>query len=435
MNHEKSSALRYTKGALAVFGAGALALHAWRLQMKLFARNLSYRLDRDGRRAVDDQKFAEFLSAISAAPIHRDSCVSVCTNGESFYPAQLEAIGQAQHTINLETYGFLQGDVANRFLEALERRARAGVEVRLVIDALGSFETPRSYFEALRRAGGRISYFHPLNSRDWPYLNTRTHRKLLVVDGKVAFVGGAGVADQWARATQSGPRWRDTMLRVEGRVASALNATFVENWIACTGEVLAGRGDFPLQNSDGRSQSMVVTSSPGGAATRARILYQTLIEAAARTIDITTPYFVPDRSARAALRRAVSERGVRVRIVMAGPHCDHRATRLLGRSLSSKLLHSGVEVYEYQPAMIHAKLMTVDDIWAVAGSTNFDHRSFDLNTEVNVAFFDREIAARLRQDFENDLEDSVRLTPKRLRTESLSARALADLSWLIRREQ
>lgn len=180
---------------------------------------------------------------------------------------------------------------------------------------------------------------------------------------------------------------------------------------------------------------MVITSSPGGAATRARILYQTLIEAAAHSIDITTPYFVPDRSAQAALIRAVADRGVRVRIVTAGPRSDHRTTQLLGRNLAARLVRAGVEVYEYQPSMIHAKLMTVDGIWAVAGSTNFDRRSFDLNAEVNVAFFDREVAALLGQDFATDLEHSVRLTTERLRRQSFSARALGDLSWLVRREE
>lgn len=231
MKHRRSSAIRYTRDALALFGAGALALHGWRLQMKLLGQPLSYWLDRVGPRAVDSEEFAEFLAAVTDAPIHRETCVSVQTNGENFYPAELRAIAAARSTVNLEMYEFLKGDISSRFLEALESRARAGVEVRLVIDALGSFETPRHYFDGLRRAGGRVAYFHPVNSKDWPYLNTRTHRKLLVVDGKVAFVGGAGIADQWAKATAGGPRWRDTMLRMEGRAASALNATFVENWI------------------------------------------------------------------------------------------------------------------------------------------------------------------------------------------------------------
>jgi cardiolipin synthase len=436
MKRQRTSAGQHAVRALAVFGAGALVLHAWRLQMKLFGRTLSFRLDRGGLRRPDQQDFAEFVAAISDAPIHRDTHVSVLTNGDHFYPAQLEAIAAARSTINLETYEFLKSEISDRFVQALSERARAGVEVRLVIDALGSFGTNRSYFELLERAGGRVAYYHPVNSRDWPYLNTRTHRKLLVVDGATAFVGGAGIADQWAKATPSGgPRWRDTMLKIEGRAACAVNSVFVQNWIACTGEVLAGSDDFPLTSGGGKTEALVVTSSPGGAATKARILYQTLIEAAARTIDITTPYFVPGRSARSALIRAARDRGVRVRILTAGPHSDHRTTQRLGRSLAAKLIEAGAEVYEYQPSMIHAKVMTVDGIWAVTGSTNFDHRSFELNDEVNAAFFDRELAARLEWDFENDLAASIRLTPRRLRNEPFSARALGDLSWLVRREE
>ena len=180
---------------------------------------------------------------------------------------------------------------------------------------------------------------------------------------------------------------------------------------------------------------MIVTSSPGGAATRARLLFQALLETATRTVDITTPYFVPDRSARAALVRAVRDRGVRVRILTAGPFSDHQATRRLGRVLARRLVRAGAEVYEYQPAMIHAKLMTVDGIWTVAGSANFDHRSFDLNDEVSIALFDRQVAAQIEQDFTRDLANSVRLTMERLRHAPLSERALGEMSWLLRREQ
>ena len=427
--------IHHVTRALALFGAGALVLHAWRLQMKLFARGLTYRLDRGGYRSVDTETFAEFVAAITDATIHRDTSVSIYTNGDAFYPAELEAITAAQRTINVEMYEFLQGEVANRFLAGLRERARAGVEVRLILDALGSFGTPRKYFEELERAGGRVAWYHPIDSRHWPHLNTRTHRKLLVIDGKLGFIGGAGIADQWAHASGGKPQWRDTMLQVQGRAASSLNATFVENWVACTGEVLAGRDDFPLADGGGHSPAMVVTSSPGGAATRARLLFQALLETATRTVDITTPYFVPDRSAREALVRAVRDRGVRVRILTAGPFSDHQATRRLGRVLARQLVRAGAEVYEYQPAMIHAKLMTVDGIWTVAGSANFDHRSFDLNDEVSIALFDRQVGAQIEQDFTRDLANSVRLTMERLRHAPLSERALGEMSWLLRREQ
>jgi cardiolipin synthase len=421
--------------ALAVFGAGALLLHAWRLERKLFGRKLALRFDPDGGRPVDDENFPDFVAAITDATVHRDTRVSVYTNGDEFYPAELQAIEAAKHTVNLEMYEFLKGDIGNRFLAALTARARAGVEVRLVIDALGSFGLRRSYFAELERAGGRVAWYHPVDWREWPYLNTRTHRKLLVVDGRGGFIGGAGVADHWARATGSGPRWRDTMLRIEGVAASSLNATFVENWVACTCEVLAGRDDFALAEGRGNTPSMVITSGPGGGATRARLLYQALLASATRTVDITTPYFVPDRSARETLLRALKDRSVRVRILTAGPHSDHAATRRLGRMMAAGLVRAGAEFYEYQPSMIHAKLMTVDGIWTVAGSTNFDHRSFELNDEVSIAMFDRAVAENIREDFDRDLAESVLVTERRLHDQSFSERALGELSWLVRREQ
>jgi cardiolipin synthase len=431
-SHE-STARRLTKG-LAIFGAGALVLHGWRLGLTLLGSPRRYRVA-SGLPPVDSSDFARYLSTIADAQIHHDTRIQVLPDGDSFYPAELAAIRAAEHSVNLEAYEFLEGNVTREFLDALTARARAGVDVRLVIDAIGSWNTHSAYFDSLRVAGGRLSWYHPVKSRTWPYLNNRTHRKLLVVDGRIGFIGGAGFADQWVKPNASGAQWRDTVLRVEGGAVSGLNGVFAENWLETTAEILGGPRIFPDVAGEPGVPALVVTSTPHTGTTRARILYQTLLASARRSIHITTPYFVPDRSARTALLHAVRDRGVQVRVLTAGPYSDHPITRRVSRMLDSRLAKAGTAIYEYQPSMIHAKLMTVDGVWTVAGSTNFDHRSFALNDEVNIAVFDRGIAGEVDRHFARDLSHSVLLTPQRLQDADLADRAEAELSWVIRREQ
>ncbi|MDQ2946528.1 MAG: phospholipase D-like domain-containing protein, partial [Acidobacteriota bacterium] len=205
-------------------------------------------------------------------------------------------------------------------------------------------------------------------------------------------------------------RWRDTMFRVEGPAVAYLQSVFAENWLRASGEILVGDGYYHFDQANGPVRAMVVNSTPSAGSTRARILYQVLIHAAQKSISITTPYFLPDRSAREEVIRAIRERGVEVRILTPGKHSDHLLTRSSSRRLYGDLLKAGARIYEYQPAMIHAKVMVIDDLWSVVGSTNFDHRSFQINDEVNLAGFCQELAARLMQDFENDLRHSVEVT-------------------------
>lgn len=422
-----------TRG-LAIFGTGAFILHAWRLGLTLLGTSKRYHIARDRMPAVDSEEFRLYLSTITGAPLHACTKISVLRNGDEFYKAELDAIRAAAHSINIEAYEFLEGEVTRQFMSALEERAWAGVQVRLVVDAVGSWGTKSRYFDPLRRAGGQFAWYHPVNSNTWPYLNNRTHRKLVIVDGKTGFIGGAGFADHWVEANAQGPPWRDTVLRVEGRVVGALNAVFGENWLDTTGEILAGPDQFRFENRVAGVASIVVSSTPRSGGTRARVLYQTLVEAAQHSIDITTPYFVPDRSARKAIVNAV-RRGVDVRILTAGAHSDHALTRRISRMYAAHLAKEGARIYEYQPSMIHAKLMTVDGLWTVAGSTNFDHRSFDLNDEVNIATSDASIAARIREDFSRDLDQSRLLDPKHLGDPDIPHRLEQGLSWVIRREQ
>ena len=432
MSSNRTTTQHVTRG-LAMFGAGALVFQAWRLALTLGGAPTRYVVDRRRLSPLDSEEFRNYVSSLTDAQV-RAARILLLRNGEEFYPAELQAIRAARHSINLEAYGFLEGEVTRAFLQALTERARTGVEVRVVLDAIGSWRTRSRYFDALRAAGGRVAWYHPINSRDWPYVNHRTHRKLLVVDAAVGFIGGAGFADHWLDSAAGGPGWRDTMLRAEGGVVSGLNSVFAENWLETTGEILAGAAQFRFDASPNGVSSVVISSTPHGGTTRARMLYQTLLEAARESIWITTPYFVPDRSARKALMRAAG-RGVAVKILTAGPHSDHAMTRRLSRMFDEPLARAGAEIYEYQPSMIHAKLMTIDGLWTVAGSTNFDHRSFDLNDEVNIVICDRALTSQVNDQFRSDLQQSRQLTLRRLKNQNLSDRMIEDARWVIRREE
>lgn len=395
---------------LAAVGAGALVLGAGAALLNLFGPTLPYDLHDNLDGSLDSEEFIRFLTIVTGGTLRRCQLMRL-RNGEEFYPAEFEAIRDARHSINLEYYEFGNGKVPAVFLDALIERARAGVQVRLTVDAAGSFRTPDRFFDRLKAAGGQMRWYNPLRPPTWQRVNNRTHRKLLTVDGKIGFIGGAGIDDRWFYGTRKSPPWRDTVLRVEGEAVAGLVSTFSENWLESAGEILSGPGQFALHPSLDGAQGFVVISTPHGGGTQARILFQTLMHCARKSLCITTPYFLPDRSARRALIRA-AQRGTRVRILTAGPFIDHPIVRKMSRIASQDLIAAGAEIYEYQPAIIHAKLLTVDSQWCVAGSTNFDHRSFGLNDEVNLAVLDPTLAAILESDFADDLRQSRQLMPR-----------------------
>lgn len=422
------------RNTLAVVGAAALALHGGRLISKLLGPALPYGMPQPPNDALDSEEFVRFLSITTNAACHRNNRIEVLRNGEEFYRAELDVIRGARKTLNLLFYEFLMGDVAAQFLDALTERARAGVKVKLIVDAIGSFATRDSYFSGLRAAGGRVEWYHALGWRTWPQMDNRTHRKVIISDGEIGFVGGAGVADCWMKAGAEGPAWRDTMLRVEGSAVGGLVSVFSENWADCSGDILSGGEQFPLPGAPGSATCLVITSTPHGGSTRARTLFQTVIDCARNCIRITNPYFLPDRSARKAIIRAMQKRNVSVQILTAGSRSDHRSLAKLSEAMTLGLLKAGAEIYEYQPGMIHAKLMTIDGQWSVAGSTNFDHRSFALNDEVNIATLDRDLAMRLDRDFEDDLSRSVRRTVKSSMERSASVRLMDRVTGILSRE-
>jgi cardiolipin synthase len=346
----------------------------------------------------------------------------------------LEAIRSARQSVQLEFYEVVPGEISRSIVDALIERARQGVAVHLVVDALGSFGTPNSFFDGLRQAGGQMHWYHPVRFKDLPFINRRTHRKMMVVDSRVGFMGGAGIADHWIKSGKGKAPWRDTMFRVRGSAVLGMVSTLAQNWLECSGEILTLPIAIQQERGEDAAMSLVVPSTPEEGATQARVLYQVLLDSARESILITTPYFLPDRSARHALVRAMRERGVRVQIITNGRHIDHPSIRQLSRSMELNLLRAGAEVYEYQPGMIHAKVMIVDGCWSVLGSTNFDHRSFALNNEVNMAVVDRCLATDLQAQMAEDISRSKRVTVERLRRRSLSTRIADNVAWLLRRE-
>lgn len=422
--------------AFLVIAVIAIALLAFLLFLALFEPGLAYKISAPKTEPLESDDFLCVLEAITDSKIHRHGRVEVLTNGEVFYEAELAAIRAARESVNIEAYIFQKGELTRKFIEALTERARAGVKVRIVLDAIGSFATWESYFKDLRAAGGRVCWYHPLRLFTLARFNNRTHREIIVVDGRVGFVGGAGFADHWYKNQGKKPRWRDTMFRVEGEMVTSIQAGFIENWLEASGEILTGREYFPPNEIKNEIEAIVVDSSPStGGSTRARILYQTMLASAEKTIHITTPYFLPDRSARAEMVRAIRERNVEIKIIVPGKHTDHLLTRRSSRRLFGDLLKAGAKIYEYEEAMIHAKTMMIDDLWSVVGSTNFDNRSFGLNDEINLAARDEKIAARLLEDFATDLAGSHEVTYEQWRRRSIFERMHEWLGWVLERQQ
>jgi len=414
----------------------AIAAQSLLLFLALFEPGLDYKITQPDSWSPDSEEFLRILEALTDAQVTRRSSIEVLTNGENYYEAELAAIRRAEHNVNIEAYIFQKGRVADEFVEVLTERARAGVRVNLVLDAIGSFTSWDSYFKELRAAGGRICWYHPFRWYTLPRINNRTHRELFIVDGRVAFVGGAGVADHWRHPVKDHPRWRDTMFRVEGDAVANLQATFAENWLEASGEILSAKEYFPLYEAAHSTPSLVVNSSPSaGRSTRARILFQMLLASAQKSVLITTPYFLPDRSARAEMVRAIRERGVEIEIVVPGKKSDHALTRNSSRRLYGDLLAAGAKIYEYAPTMMHAKTLVVDGTWSVVGSTNFDNRSFGLNDEVNLAACDEALAARIAEDFARDRAESAPVSYEEWRRRPLLERAHELFGMLLERQQ
>ena len=410
----------------------AVAFLVWLTLVILFTPRIDYRVSTPLR--PDSDEFLHVIQVTCQAAVHFHNRVDILTNGAQFYPAMRDAILQATGSINLEGYIFQPGDAADMLIDAMVARARDGVDVRLVLDSLGSSGMRGRPARRLREAGCRLRFYQPITWYRLHRLNNRTHRELLIVDGRIAFTGGAGVADWWYKPDGQAPAWRDTMARIEGPIVAALQGVFAENWLECGGEILTSPRDWPALEAAGTAEAMLVKSSPSDRATSSRVVFQMLIEGAVSEIDISTPYFLPDRAMRLALVRA-ARRGVRVRVVVPGRHSDQRLVRLASRRMYGELLKGGVQLYEYRSGMTHVKALMVDRTWALIGTTNVDNRSFEHNDEVNVAFRAAAVTTRLRRDFESDLAASDEVTFDEWQARSAFEKLVGPVCWILERQQ
>jgi cardiolipin synthase len=359
--------------------------------------------------ATDSEQFRRDMGAMLGPPIVAGNRIEALQNGDEMFPAMLAAIRGAEHTITLETYIYWSGRIGQAFADALAERARAGVRVHVLLDWVGSQRIEQRLIDQMTNAGVEVNMYHPLSWYQLARLNNRTHRKLLVVDGRIGFTGGAGIADKWLGHAQDPEHWRDTFFRAEGPVVAQMQAAFLDNWIRVTGDVLHGADYFPPLAPAGDSAAQMFMSSPHGGSESMHLMYLMAVTAATRTIDLETPYFVPDDGTVSALIDALN-RGVRIRIIVQGPVTDTQWVRFASRANWGALLTAGAQMYEYQPTLFHCKLLIVDGEAVSVGSTNFDNRSFRLNDEANLNIYDSAFAKAQLEVFERDLAQSERVT-------------------------
>lgn len=364
---------------------------------------------------VEDPQFRHEMSLLFGTPIVDGNRVDYLHNGDEIFPAMLEAVRGAKHFIAFETYIYWSEQIGREFADALSERARAGVPVHVIIDAVGSASMDENMLKAMQQAGVQLHLYRPLHWYNLGRINNRTHRKLLIVDGQIGFTGGVGIADQWSGNAEDPGHWRDSHFRLQGPAVGQMQAVFNDNWLQATGKVLNGPVYFPEPVTAGPSRAQVFSSSSNSGSDSMQLMYLMAISAASREIDISASYFVPDRLTRATMVAAL-RRGVRIRIILPGEHIDAEVVRYASRAHWGPLLREGAEIYEYQPTMFHTKVMTVDGIMASVGSTNFDARSFSLNDEANLNIYDSAFAARMTSVFEDDIKRSRRVTYEMWRT-------------------
>lgn len=358
---------------------------------------------------VDDPQFFRAMGMLLGPGIVQGNRVDALHNGDNIFPAMLEAIRGARQTVLFETFIYWSGEIGDEFADALSDRARAGVKVHVLMDWLGCLKVEDKLVDRMKEAGVEVHRFHPLRWYNLGRINNRTHRKLLIVDGRIGFTGGVGIAPPWTGNAQDEDHWRDSHFRVEGPVVAQMQGVMLSNWSKATGRILHGPDYFPSPRESGDQPAQMFHSSPSGGSESMQLMYLIAITAAVKSIDISSAYFVPDEMARIALVAAL-QRGVRVRVITPGRKTDQQTVRHASRALWGELLEAGAEIHVYQPTMYHCKLVIVDGLLASVGSTNFDPRSFHLNDEANLNVYHRQFASELTRVFEEDLKRCKRVT-------------------------
>ncbi len=361
------------------------------------------------RHAISDPAFRREMSVMLGPAIVPGNRVAALQDGDEIFPEMLRAIRDAKVSITFETYIYWSGEIGKEFTQALAERARAGIPVNVIIDWAGSVKMDDELLAQMQQSGVRIHRYRPLHWYTLGRINNRTHRKLLVVDGRIGFTGGVGIADQWLGHAQDPEHWRESHFRIEGPAVAQMQAAFNDNWIKTTGEVLNGPAYFPPLERLGDVDAHLFIASPAGGSESMHLMYIMAVAASTRSIDLAASYFVPDDLIVQALL-AARQRGVRIRILLPGPHIDSDAVRLASKAGWGPLLQAGIEIHEYQPTMLHTKLLVVDAELVSVGSTNFDIRSFRLNDEASLNLYDRAFAEEMTDVFEADLANSRRYT-------------------------
>jgi cardiolipin synthase A/B len=390
-----------------IVGLTLIAITVWGIIFTRAPRHITKQIDH--HYAVEDPEFTRSMNILLGPPLDPGNRVDTLVNGDQIFPAMLEAIASAKKTITFESYIYWNGDIGKKFADALSERARNGVKVHVLLDWAGSQKMEQDWINEMGVAGVEIIKYHKPQWYRFKRINQRTHRKLLVVDGRIGFTGGVGIADNWTGNAQDPDHWRDTHFRIEGPVVAQVQGAFTDNWTQATGEVLHGDDYFPEEKSLGPLRAQMFKSSVAGGAESMQLMYMLSLAAAKSSIDLSMAYFIPDRQSLDHLVAAL-QRGVRLRIIVPGEHTDSHLVRSASKSHWGRLLRHGAEIYEYQPTMFHCKVMVIDKLWTSVGSTNFDTRSFRLNAEANLNVYDREFAARQLAQFEQDLQKSRRIT-------------------------
>jgi len=385
------------------------------------------------RYTVHDPQFARTVGNLLGPSLIPGNQVTTLMNGDQIFPAMLEAMRAAQKSITFETYVYWKGAIGKEFADVLSERAGKGVKVRVLIDWFGGDKIDKDYIREMTEAGAEVKEYHAFhiyNLDTWHNLDHRTHRKVLVVDGVIGFTGGVGIADEWRGNAESPQQWRDNHYRVEGPVVGQLQAAFCDNWMQTTGRVLEGDIYFPPTPQRGKMWGQMFRSSSAGGSENMELLFLLSIAAAGENIRMENAYFVPDSLTRKRLIEA-RKRGVKIQIIVPGKHIDQQIVRNASRAHWGELLKEGVEIYEFQPTMIHAKLLIVDDYWVSIGSSNLDNRSFRINDEANLNVMDHDFAAEQIGVFDKDLKRCSRMTYERWENRPLGVKIDNAISTLL----
>ncbi|HEX6135828.1 MAG TPA: phospholipase D-like domain-containing protein [Longimicrobiales bacterium] len=411
---------------LALAALGLLAIGTAIISLFFALGRRPRRMWTDEIEPVDSYDFVRSIAALLNVPVRRGGTARLLNNGDEFFPAILDAIRGAQRTVHFMVYIWEPGRMSGEFVAALLDRVRAGVQVRVLLDGLGGIRAPAEDIERLRKAGARVDVFRPPTFGMLLRFHRRNHRRAIVIDGRVAFTGGAAVGDKWMGNARNSDEWRDTMVRVDGCLAHNLQSAFVELWAFCTGEVLTGDDVFPDAVTDEPGSGVIscgIISSPSSEEHPLRLFFFLSFLAARERLWITTPYFVPDKHTRRVVARR-ARAGVDVRILMPDHHTDAAPIRQAAHSYYAELLNAGVRIYEYQQTMMHTKGVVVDGKWSVVGSANMDVRSKELNEENVLGILDADFAGQMERTFLLDLEQSTEIDRVKWRRRGMGARLL-----------